>query len=48
MKKPMKKEETTAGLTAGQKKLPKALQQAILKRKRRAKSNGTKEVSEGS
>lgn len=37
MKKPIKKEEVTAGLTAGQKKLPKALQQAILKKKKKSK-----------
>jgi hypothetical protein len=37
MKKPIKKEENAAGLTAGQKKLPKALQQAILKKKKKSK-----------
>lgn len=39
MKKPTKKQKTpdTAGLTAAQKKLPKALQQAILKKKKKSK-----------
>lgn len=36
-KKPMKKMNKKAGLTAAQKKLPKALQEAILKKQKKKK-----------
>lgn len=36
-KKPMKKAEAKTGLTAAQKKLPKALQEAILKKQKKKK-----------